>query len=239
MFSPEGKEFTDKVLKHIKFPYDRNAVRQELEEHIEDICDDLTEEGYGREEAERLSVQYMGDADEIGRELNKAHNPILGWIWYISRLAATIAAAFLITTAGVRGFSYMKAYFGNGYEDYKNGELVYSADSGYETLIYDMHLKIDGVRYYDDGTLELRYKTWKSLFSDSIDWTFNLNGEFLTDEKGNKYYFSTGNSNGNKVCHSQLFFEDFPQDVKTIIIDTDVNGQNIHCEIPVPEVNNK
>ena len=31
MFSPEGKEFTDKVLKHIKFPYDRNAVRQELE----------------------------------------------------------------------------------------------------------------------------------------------------------------------------------------------------------------
>ena len=62
MFSPEGKEFTDKVLKHIKFPYDRNAVRQELEEHMEDICDDLTEEGYGREEAERLSVQYMGDA---------------------------------------------------------------------------------------------------------------------------------------------------------------------------------
>ena len=52
MFSPEGKEFTDKVLKHIKFPYDRNAVRQELEEHMEDICDDLTEEGYGREEAE-------------------------------------------------------------------------------------------------------------------------------------------------------------------------------------------
>ena len=38
MFSPEGKEFTDKVLKHIKFPYDRNAVRQELEEHLEDIC---------------------------------------------------------------------------------------------------------------------------------------------------------------------------------------------------------
>ena len=51
MFSPEGKEFTDKVLKHIKFPYDRNAVRPELEEHMEDICDDLTEEGYGRDEA--------------------------------------------------------------------------------------------------------------------------------------------------------------------------------------------
>ena len=67
----------------IRFGPDREAVRRELMEHMEDktadlmrIFPDMTEE-----EAGERALAGMGDAWELKKELAKVHTPWLGYLW--------------------------------------------------------------------------------------------------------------------------------------------------------------
>ena len=33
-----------------------------------------------------MAVEYMGDAQEVGKALHAEHSPLLGWIWRIKML---------------------------------------------------------------------------------------------------------------------------------------------------------
>ena len=90
MRSAERDAFIDKVLSHVKFKFDHEAIREELEEHMEDMLEDFKEEGMDSKEAMASVVLHMGDPDEIGEQLNKAHKPLLGTIWLLSKTAAII-----------------------------------------------------------------------------------------------------------------------------------------------------
>ncbi|MEM5818034.1 MAG: permease prefix domain 1-containing protein [Desulfitobacterium hafniense] len=81
MPSPELDNFLRNVLSHVKFSFDRKAICSELESHLWDRIEDYLEQGYDEATAERLAVEGMGDPKEIGIELNKQHNPIIGWLW--------------------------------------------------------------------------------------------------------------------------------------------------------------
>ncbi len=74
-------------LKHLTLE-EREAVRQEIDGHMEDRIEDLVELGISPELAEERTLAAMGDPAEIGRELNKQYPP--GWLW-IGR------AAFMLT----------------------------------------------------------------------------------------------------------------------------------------------
>ena len=37
-----------------------------------------------------MVIDCMGNPDEIGEELNREHNPIIGWIWAVSRVIAIV-----------------------------------------------------------------------------------------------------------------------------------------------------
>ena len=89
----DKEKFLAEVLNQIKFKYDRYDIRMELESHIQDKTEYYSELGYDMDKAEEMSVNDMGDAKAIGKELNKEHNPFIGWIW---RLTNVFLVLFII-----------------------------------------------------------------------------------------------------------------------------------------------
>lgn len=72
-------EFLNSVCEQIKYKPIRNTIAEELKSHIEDKKEELIEMGKNEEEAEKNAVEQMGDAEIIGKELNKVHRPRLDW----------------------------------------------------------------------------------------------------------------------------------------------------------------
>lgn len=79
------KEFLKSIRKEIHYIFDRDIIEKELNNHIEESINDLLEDGYSYEEAERLAIEQMGNAKEIGQLLNQQHNPLIGYLWMISK----------------------------------------------------------------------------------------------------------------------------------------------------------
>lgn len=76
------KEFTDQVLLSLgRLTADeREDVRRELEEHVEDRMEALLDMGWDEGLAEERCLEAMGDPGEIGRELAKQYQG-RGWLW--------------------------------------------------------------------------------------------------------------------------------------------------------------
>ena len=81
------KEFIDKVCKEIKYKAANKPIADELETHIEELKNDNLCKGLSEDEAEEIAVEQMGDAQKIGKSLNKIHRPKLDWITFIISLA--------------------------------------------------------------------------------------------------------------------------------------------------------
>ena len=236
MRSAERDAFIDKVLSHVKFKFDHEAIREELEEHMEDMLEDFKEEGMDSKEAMASAVLHMGDPDEIGEQLNKAHKPLLGTIWLLSKTAAIIMIVITIISvigSGVNIISNLtddydmdKRYYGN---------VLYTVEVGERFKIDDLNIVIDELIYYDKEAIEIRYRMWDDPFSRSISWTFSFNYDCFTDEDGNKYMSGGGGGGGGAVRRYQSYIEGFPYDAEKFIIDYDYNGRKIYCEIPLTE----
>ena len=99
------KEFIDKVCKEIKYKAANKPIADELETHIEELKNDNLCKGLSEDEAEEIAVQQMGDAQKIGKSLNKIHRPKLDWITFIISLAfICFFNAFLFTFCAFRTF---------------------------------------------------------------------------------------------------------------------------------------
>lgn len=86
------------AVRGIRFRPDREAVRAELNAHIEDKIADLRRmfPDLSALDARELALNQMGDPEEVGRELARIHKPWLGYLWQVSRVAA---AAMLLVLA--------------------------------------------------------------------------------------------------------------------------------------------
>lgn len=92
-------QFCDQVCRFVRFRPDHAAIRAELTAHWEDRAAALAEHGLSREEAAAQALEAMGDPEEIGRELDKSHSPLLGWFQICFRVfawAAALAAAIAL-----------------------------------------------------------------------------------------------------------------------------------------------
>lgn len=92
MLSPKSYIFLNEVLSYIKFSFDKQEIKTELLSHLSDKMDFYMDQGNPIEIAEQLSINDMGNPKEIGVELNKQHNPLLGWIWLITNTIVAFAA---------------------------------------------------------------------------------------------------------------------------------------------------
>ena len=84
----DKEKYIKTVLKEVKFHYDHQEIEKELETHIYERSQYLQAKGMAAESAETEAVQRMGDPQEMGRELNKAHNPWVGYVWLVSKIFA-------------------------------------------------------------------------------------------------------------------------------------------------------
>ena len=87
------------VEKHINYIFDRKKIVKELEEHIDDNIEELIHEGYSEQEAEVKAVEMMGNPHEVGKELNKLHNPFIGYLLILLRIATVFIIYTLLSLA--------------------------------------------------------------------------------------------------------------------------------------------
>ncbi len=143
------------VTSHVKFPFDRRAVAKELREHMEDLYEDLLSQDIEEEQAAQLTVDYMGDSMEVGKELNEVHHPLWGWIWLVTRWIARLCVVVLVLWGLIQGISFGETYLQQ--IEHKNGNVVYTISPVLEERLYGSVVRIEEIRYYDDGTLEYTY----------------------------------------------------------------------------------
>ena len=69
------REYTDRVLSVMRriTAAEEEAIRAELDAHMEDHLEALLELGYEPELAEQRTMERMGDPEEVGRELDKQY----------------------------------------------------------------------------------------------------------------------------------------------------------------------
>ena len=93
-----------KVTDQVRFWPDRAEIAKELTAHYEDHVKDLERLGYERELAKQRALGAMGDPIEIGKALDKAHKPWLGWLWQFTRgLILVLLAACLVVYLQANG----------------------------------------------------------------------------------------------------------------------------------------
>ena len=162
------ERYIQEVLSFVKFKYDHRSIRMELQEHMEDLYEELKEEGMDESLAKLMTVEYMGDASEIGQELNKEHHVILGIVWYIARILVVITLLITAFTYVLLGHSVVMsvAHDYSGYEEYMDSPVVFSVMGEYES--FDDTLLLDGLKLHENGTLDIRYQVKRNPFARSI-----------------------------------------------------------------------
>lgn len=100
----DRRQYTEQVLSSLRrvTAKEREAIRQELDGHMEDHMESLRELGYDEQEAEARTLAAMGDPAEVGRELNRQYT---GWGWVLLSRAAVLLTVVLCVQAllGVGG----------------------------------------------------------------------------------------------------------------------------------------
>lgn len=108
------ENFLQNVCQEIKYKPVRPSISEELEQHIQEIKEEYIQNGIEEQEAEKRAIEQMGNAEEIGKRLNKIHRPKTDW-----RLIVLIT---ILTAFGI-AISILKQDITNEYEI--NKTLIY------------------------------------------------------------------------------------------------------------------
>jgi len=223
------EEYLCAVVRQVRFWPDRTEIRQELEDHIDDLLEDA--DAPPADEGTYIAA-HMGEAETVGRALNAVHNPWLGWLWYASRLVLVVlvlaAVPFLILGALIAILTAGRIVIGYSCKDAGVAAVVRPAVRG---QIDDVHFAIDEIIKTRDGEIHVHSRTWYTPFSRSEQWTFDI-GNFLFDEDGNHLY-GGGYILGGFVnyCCDQL--EELPPDAEKVFVNYDSYGRRFWAEIPL------
>ena len=211
------EQYLDEVLSFVKFKYDHKDIRRELAEHMADLKEDLMADGMDEEAAEYMTVEYMGEATEIGQELDKEHHALLGWVWRISKVIVTV---LLIVNALPMVSIADGIIFGctEEYEPSTDAPVVWQIELDKEYQIYDDTLILKDIYYYEDSMMDVVYCAKRSPFARSIDWSLNISlGIF--DAEGNDIRNGGGGYKNGGYCGMGVdHLDDVPADAKTLEI---------------------
>lgn len=230
----DKEEFLQKVLSYIKLPFDRKEIYNELSNHIEDRANDFIEEGFTSEESIKKAIEVMGDATDVGRELNQMHKPLLGWLWKISDILVKVIGAIVILNLFLLIIRSINLTSPLSY--FEKNEIVYHLEVNEQAQIDNRIIKITDIIYDIDGTLSIFFKT----YSDSMFvtwWSFDNIGT-ITDESGNEYYGGSGSS-GGLIRYNYIQINDFPEtsDSLNIVYDNYNRNYEFHFNLNTGDEN--
>lgn len=98
------KDFLEKVCNEIKYKPIREEISKELKSHIEESQEEYIHKGESEENAINKAISDMGDAEVIGKTLNKIHKPKLDYKLCILLL---ILLCFTFLVAGIKTTSHV------------------------------------------------------------------------------------------------------------------------------------
>lgn len=86
----------EEVVGLVRFKLDHPAIIKELRDHYTDSVNDYLRIGYQEDLALSRALGDLGDAQEVGRAMDKAHKPWLGRLWQASWAALILSAMFAV-----------------------------------------------------------------------------------------------------------------------------------------------
>ena len=218
----------------IRFGPDREAVRAELQQHIEDKAAGLMRSFPDMEEREagERALNSMGDAWALKQELARVHSPWLGYLWRFTQVLVwgTLAAVLiLILDSGLDMAGYRRpqearavgrALYGDGEPDWEGERLAV--------------LQVDGEARLGRAVVSVtRAARWREPERDCIylrlritwdrPWETNqmsINFLWAEDDLGNTYEINGARSfqEGWNWCQRDLALEGVPPEAKELRI---------------------
>jgi len=229
MPSADKEEFLREVLSHIRFSLDREDIRYELESHILDKKDDYIAEGYDPKEAEQMAVADMGDPVEIGVELNKQHNPIIGWLWMITNAMVVL---FVVWHIFVLGSQLLRLLFQeNLLNDIPKENIVYQIDVDEKVKIDDTVIHFTHVVYEKNGDLNIFFKHYDTRLW-GTGWSLAGIGT-IEDNLGNEYFEGGSYASGGIISNCRRIVRNFSEEADMLIISYDYYNRKYRVEIPL------
>lgn len=222
----------------IRFWPDREAVRRELTEHIEDKTADLMRifPDIPEEEAGERALAAMGDAWELKQELARVHRPWLGWLWRCTQvlvwgllalsLIAALASGGLLKDQAYRwkearqSRAVGRALYEDGVPDWEGERLAVLQVDG-EARLGGAVISVSRAarwREPEGDCLYLRLRvTWDRPWETNYMAISYLRAE---DDLGNTYKInaSRASQDGWNWCQRDLVLEGVPLDAKELRI---------------------
>ncbi len=232
-FPEEWTDYTNQLVSHVKFKYDHREIRMEYLEHMEDMYEFYVGRGMSADQAKSAVLEDMGDADELGRVLNQIHNPVLGWIWRLSRWLVVLLVTVLICTCG---YQFYDGLFSNMGWLRTSGNPVYTVDLNEKEVLDYRMLHFTKLEVYESGEAVLYYTDYVGLLHPFEAWPMKWDYAEITDGYGKvddsmKY----GDSRRGWIRKNAVKFGSVRTDSDMITIDYDWNRCQFTLEIPLSE----
>lgn len=205
------------VLRYVRFRLDHKAIAKELYAHYEDHVKDLERIGYEEDLARERALTAMGDPAEVGKGLDQAHKPWLGWLWQATRWcivgAALVLAITLVFAEGAsslwdRAMGQLKWQDPPAYADRVETELgtIYAApgkvwkEDGHTYLYLNFWIAYDspatdGLTWScqittDQGEISLRQRDENGNWQESGYYDLSGDADFWIRESFTRYQWS-------------------------------------------------
>lgn len=239
MPSAEVREFIEKVVKRVHFVPDRYDIQLELAAHIEDSALLIQEQdNLSPEDSEKAALERMGDADEIGIALNRQHNPVLGYMWYFSRIIMVLLCIIVILQSIpmllVSGWTMLFDY---PIRDIPKETYVRHVKPNELIKLDSRRIRITDVIQTEDGSLHILYSSYNLSFSGLHGWSSSGIG-IIKDEDGETYFNGGGRGTAGIYSRARRSLDNFPFEKEKLIIEWDYAGRYYKVEIPLGEVVN-
>ena len=159
-------EFLEKVKKKVLYVYDRQEIVYELSAHIDDSARELVEEkGLSYDEAVEIAINQMGNPNDIGKQLNKEHNPFIGYLLLLSKVFIILNIIPIIFL----GISFVQdIYYSIFSTTTRGGEVVLDVNQKIVMPTHDVWIKNVCVK---DGTYYVTYRSRQNFqYSRSSAW---------------------------------------------------------------------
>lgn len=227
----EEEQYLKTVLKQVHFLPDRESIEEELRNHFDDFVSDALKQGMEESDARQNALQSMGDPIVIGKQLNKIHNPLIGWIDIVIEMATVLAVIFTLYYWGAIGVMTISNALDSN-QGIPKDVIAATLDLDEKVTLDDTIYHFYRLIYGTDGDLYLLWTTrFRNLFGNG--WT-NSNIGTITDESGTEYY-GGGGSSGGLISYGYVQLRDFNPSSRTIYIDYDYYNRSFHIQIDLPE----
>ena len=228
-------QFCDQVVRRVRWFPARGAIATELRAHLEDHAAALMERGTPEEEAAQRALEAMGDPEELGRQLNRAHPPLLCFSVLVTNIILTllfIAFSFALISQVWNAVTYYR----------HDREFFQEVTADQQLHPMDEWVEIDGLRLHFFAASRDEYMT-HVYFSQHPDsgWLPNnstrLDMDIVQNVPGNVFYRFVDDK--GRSYRARLYSLDFtlleqlPDDVERLWLEGDVFNHTFRVEIPM------